>query len=74
MCFRYLYIAAILFKYIQDSIVSLCLSHHNYTLMMGKVKCLIYLASLLVGLLRGSVLNVDLTGAVDLKGKLQVLD
>ena len=67
MCFSSLYIAAILWNYIQDSLGSLCLSHHNYTLMVGKVRCLVYLAEILVGCLGSSVMKVDLAGALNKK-------
>ena len=42
--------------------------------MVGKVECILYLAALLVGCLRGSVLKVDLTGVINKKGQIQVLD
>ena len=74
MCFRYLYIAAIKWNYIQASLGSLCLYHHNYTLMMGKFGCLVYMLALLVGCLGVSVLKVDLAGVVKKKWQLQVLD
>ena len=64
MCFRSLYIAAILMKYIQDSRGLLLLSHHNYTIMVGKVGCLVYLAALLVGCLGGSFLKIDISRVV----------
>ena len=65
LCFRYLYIAAILWNYIQARLGSLYLSKHNYTLMMGNVGCLVYMAALLIGCLGGSVLKVDLSGLVN---------
>ena len=68
-----LYIAAILWNYIRASLGSLCLSHQNYTLMVDKVGCLVYLSALLVGCMGGSVLTVDISGEVK-KGQLQVLD
>ena len=74
LCFRPLHIASILWNYIQDSLGSLCLSHHNYTLIMGKVGCIVYLVALLLGCMGGSVLNVDITGSVKKKGRPQVLD
>ena len=40
------------------------ISHHNYTLMLGKVGCLVYLVAILVGFLRGSVLKDYLAGVV----------
>ena len=42
--------------------------------MIGKVSCLINMEALLVGFLGGSVLKVDLSGVVNKKGQLQVLD
>ena len=36
--------------------------------MVGKVGCLVYLEALSVGCLGGSVLNIDLVGAVKKKG------
>ena len=68
MSFSSLYIEAVLWNYIQYSLVSLFLSHHNYTLMLGKVRCLVYLAALLIGCLGGTVLKVDLAGVVKKKG------
>ena len=73
MCFRYLYIEAILWKFIQDSLGLLFLSHNNYTLIVGKVVCLVIMVVLLVGFLGGSVMKVDLTVAVKKKRRLQVL-
>ena len=67
MCFRYLYVAAILCNYIQARLVSILLSNHNYILMLGKVGCLVFLSALLVGYLGGSVLKVGITGAVKKK-------
>ena len=67
MCFSSLYIVAILCNYIQASLGSLCLSHHNYKLMVGKVGCLVYLVALLVGCLGGSVMKVDFSGVVNKK-------
>ena len=74
MCFRFLCIAAILWNYIQDSLLSLCLYNRNYTLMVGKVGYIVYMAALLVGCLGGSVLKVYLDGVMNKKGRLQVLD
>ena len=64
MCFRSLYIAAILWNYIQYSLGSLHLSIQNCTLMVGKDGCLVYMATLILGCLEGSVLKVDIAGAV----------
>ena len=64
LCFRYLYIAYILWNYIQASLGSLCLSNYNYTLMVGKVIFLIYMVSFIVGFLGGSVMKVDIAGVV----------
>ena len=36
--------------------------------MVGKVGCLVYMVALLLGYMRGSVLKVDLSGAVKKKG------
>ena len=74
MCFRYLHIEAILWKFIQDSLGLLFLSHNNYTLIVGKVGFLVYLLALLVSCLGGSVLKVDLDGVVKKKSQPQVLD
>ena len=73
MCLRFLYITDILWNYIQDILVSLCLYNNNYIIMLGKVVCLVYLAAILVGCLGGSVLKVYLDGVVKKKGRLQVL-
>ena len=62
--FRSMYIAAILCKYIQAILGSLWSSHHNCTLIMGKVVCIVYLSVLLVFFLGGSVLKVDIFGVV----------
>ena len=43
-------------------------SHHNYTLVMGKVGCLVNVMALIVVCLRSSVLKVDISGAVKEKG------
>ena len=45
-----------------NSLVSLCLSYHSYTLMVGKIGCILYLGALILGFLGGSVLKVDLSG------------
>ena len=74
MCFRFLCIADILWNYIQDSLLSICLYNRNYTLMVGKVGYIVYMVALLVGFLGGSVLKVYLDGVVKKKGRLQVLD
>ena len=66
-CFRTMYIADILWRYIQASQVSLCLYRHNYTLMVGKVGFIVYITALLVGYLRGSVPKVDFIGSVKKK-------
>ena len=42
----------------------LCLSHHNYTIMVVKVEYIVYLLEILVGFLGGSVLKVDFAGEV----------
>ena len=52
---------------VHSSLVSPFLSHHNYTLMVGKVGCLIYVAALLVSCLVGSVLDVDIDGVAKKK-------
>ena len=57
-----MYNAVILWNYTQARIGSLCLSCHNYTIIMGKVVCLVYLEVLLVGFLGYSVLKVDIYG------------
>ena len=62
-CFRSLYTADILWKYIQGRIGSLYLSFHNCTIMVGKVVCLVYMEVIIVVLLGYSVLEVDLSGA-----------
>ena len=67
LCFRYLYIADILWNYIQASLGSLCLSNYNYTLMVGKVIFLLYMVSFIVGFLGGSVMKVDIAGVVEKK-------
>ena len=67
-CKRCLHISIILRNDIQYRIGSLCLSHHNYTLMLGKVGCPVYLVELFVVFLEGSVLKVDIGGAVNKKG------
>ena len=64
MCLRSLYIVAILWNYIQDSLGSLYILNQNYTLMVVKVGCIVYLAALIVGCLGGSVLKVDISGEV----------
>ena len=56
-----------MWNYIQDSLESLYLSHHNYTLIMVKVGCPVYMAELLVDFLGGSYMKVDLSGAVNKK-------
>ena len=43
-------------------------SHQKFTFLMRKVGCLVNMAALFVGFLRGSVLKVDLAGAVKKKG------
>ena len=50
-----------------NSLVSLCLSYHSYTLMVGKIGCILYLGALILGCLGGSVLKVDINGAVKKK-------
>ena len=67
MCFKYLYIVDILCNFIQSSLGLICLSHHNHTLMVGKFGCIVYIAVLLAVFLGGSVLEVDLAGAVKKK-------
>ena len=67
MCFRFLYIEDILWKYTQNILGSICLSHNNYTLIVGKVVCLVIMVVLLVGFLGGSVMKVDLSGAAKKK-------
>ena len=49
-------------------------SHHNSTLVIANVGCVVNLAALLVGYLGGSVTKFDLYGSVKKKGQLQVLD
>ena len=39
--------------------------HHNSTLVMGKVECILGLAELLLGFLGGSVLTVDMDGVAN---------
>ena len=41
---------------------------------MIKVGCILNMAALIAGFLGGSVLEVDIAGAVNKKGRLQVLD
>ena len=67
MCFRSLYFEAILCNYIQASLGSLRLSHHNYTLLVGKVGCLVNMAALLLGLMGGTFMKVYLAGVVKKK-------
>ena len=74
LCFRYLYITSILWNYIQSRLVSILLFRHNYTLIVGKVGCLVFTEALLVVFLVGSFIKVYLDGAVKKKGWLQVLD
>ena len=62
LCSRSLFIADILWNYIQYFLGSLCLSHQNYTFVMIKFGCLVYLVALLVGCLGGSVTKFDLAG------------
>ena len=38
--------------------------NQNYTLVMGKVGCLVNMATIIVGLLGGSFMKVDIAGAV----------
>ena len=63
-CFRSLHIAAIFWNYISSSLGSLLLSRHKYTVMVGQVGFLVYLAAPLVGFLGCSSLKDDLTALV----------
>ena len=67
MCLRYLYIAAFFWNYNQARLVQLLLSQHNYTLLIGKVGCLVNMVALLVDYLGGSVLKADIDETVDKK-------
>ena len=70
LCFRSLYIAYIMWNYIQARLGSLWLSYHNCTLIVGKVVCLVYLAVLFVSCLGYLVLKVDISGGWRKKVKL----
>ena len=68
LCFISLYIAATLWNYIQASLSSIFLSHHNYTIIVDKVGFLVYLAVLIIVCLGGSVMKVYIAGTVKKKG------
>ena len=54
-------------NYIQSSLVLLYLSRQNDIYIVGKVGCILYLEALFVGFLGGSVLKVDISGAMKKK-------